>query len=562
MKTKLLLLLTFLLTINSFYSQNATTADTNNWNVTLVQLSQQLAYPFEITYGPDGWLWITERRNATGTNYGERVIRVNPDDGTKVEMIDLRSKVRYDGGQDGLLGMAIHPDLYNDIATTTNNYVFVAYTYDDAGSLKLRIARLVYDNNTKTLSPDTTLNNNGAIIEGLPASTDHQAGRLKIGPDLKLYYTIGDQGANQFNYKCNPNLAQVLPTSTNDYNHYAGKTLRLELDGAIPSDNPTLEGIQSHVYTYGHRNAQGLVFTSNGTLYNSEQMDKVDDELNIIVAGKNYGWPEIAGYYDDLGYFYTNYSISTDCGGSTAPLNVSEYESYPTGAPSNFEPPIGTIGSTSATEPTGSYLTWPTKAVSSLDIYEGTSVPGWGKSLFITSLKAATIYRAELTSDGYGIENDDKLPGEKPLAYEIFYTTNGSLNPSSNNDRFRDTAFDPNATGGFLMYAITDTNSQTNKGQIIKIEYTGPTASTKNEILNTFDLYPNPTNTGYLKLQLPNEITDYNITICNMLGQQIFNEDSTNNDNKTIDTSIFNKGIYFVTIASKHGKSTKKIVIQ
>jgi hypothetical protein len=75
-------------------------------------------------------------------------------------------------------------------------------------------------------------------------------------------------------------------------------------------------------------------------------------------------------------------------------------------------------------------------------------------------------------------------------------------------------------------------------------------------------LYPNPTNTGYLKLQLPNEITDYNITICNMLGQQIFNEDSTNNDNKTIDTSIFNKGIYFVTIASKHGKSTKKIVIQ
>lgn len=571
MKTKLLFSLAFLFTVNTFFSQNAVTADTNNWEVTKIPISTRLAYPFEITYGPDGWLWITERKTDGGLNDGERVIRVDPSNGTKQELIDLASKVYYLGGQDGLLGMAIHPALYSNIATTINNYVFVAYTYDaDPGSgviLKLRIARLVYNNSTGKLTADTSINTNGAIIEGLPANTDHNAGRLKIGPDLKLYYTIGDQGANQFSYYCNPNLAQVLPTSTSDYDHYVGKTLRLELNGNIPTDNPTLGGIQSHVYTYGHRNPQGLAFASDGTLYSSEQMDKVDDEVNKIVAGKNYGWPLITGYYDNNGYSYCNWSSSANClsytfGTDACPPDVIQLTEFTSGMPADFQEPIGTIGSTSSTIPTGNYNTWPTKAVSSLDIYEGGLIPGWGKSLFMTSLKAATIYRAKLTPDGNGIENEDKLPGEKPLAYEIFHTTDGSLDPATNADRFRDTAFD---SDGVTMYVIVDTNTQTstNQGAILKIHYKGTTLSSEDSFLSNFQLYPNPSSTGSITLRMPNEVGDFNISISNMLGQQLFSEKRSNNKSaQTINTSNLNKGIYFVTVATESGKATKKIVIQ
>src|SRR5690606_28187735 len=92
----------------------------------------------------------------------------------------------------------------------------------------------------------------------------------------------------------------------------AGKTLRINLDGSVPSDNPVFNGVQSHVNTYGHRNCQGVVFAQDGTLYASEQGPKTDDEINILSGGMNYGWPEIAGYYDNLAYTYCNWSSLED----------------------------------------------------------------------------------------------------------------------------------------------------------------------------------------------------------------------------------------------------------
>ncbi len=166
-------------------SPTATTAG-SDWNTTKITPDNALDYPWEITYGPDDYLWVTER-------VGEKIVRVDPNGYTSSPsvMIDLSSKVA-NAKQGGLMGMAIHPALYSDITTTTNNYVYAAYTYNDGG-LKLRIVRLVYDNNTNSLSEDTSLDANGTIIEGLPGSADHNSGRLIIGPDLKLYYTIGDQ---------------------------------------------------------------------------------------------------------------------------------------------------------------------------------------------------------------------------------------------------------------------------------------------------------------------------------------------------------------------------------
>ena len=137
---------------------------------------------------------------------------------------------------------------------------------------------------------------------------------MSFGPDQKLYLTRGDNGGNWLANYCTPNISQDLPTAAQvtarDWSTYVGKILRLNLDGSIPADNPSLNGVRSHIYTYGHRNPQGLEFGPNGLLYSSEHGPGTDDELNLIVAGSNYGWPHVAGYRDDRGYIYANWSQS------------------------------------------------------------------------------------------------------------------------------------------------------------------------------------------------------------------------------------------------------------
>ena len=431
-----------------------------NWTVSNLTPNNALNFPTEITYGPDGFLWITER-------VGKKMVRVNKTTGAITTMIDLSAQVYQTAGQDGLLGFAIHPALYSNVATTTNNYVFIAYTYNSSGR-KLRISRFTFNNATKTLGSELTL------LQGMPASNDHNSGRLIFGPDLKLYYTFGDQGSNQFANACLPILAQNLPTSTSDYANYPGKILRINTDGTIPVDNPTLAGIKSHVYTYGHRNPQGLVFAQDGTLFSSEHGAKVDDELNKIIPAKNYGWPQIAGYYDNMAYTYCNWSTASPCNAGSFSDDVcaagvtplTENNSYPNGPPNNFMAPIGTYNSTVSVVPTGGFLGWPTVAPASIDIYELNKIPNWGRSLLIPTLKKGTIYRAKLAPDGNSVVGD---------AYEIFH---------SSNDRYRDVALDPD---GVTFYAITDNSGSTsgpsgstavtivNPGVIVKIQYIGPT---------------------------------------------------------------------------------------
>jgi glucose/arabinose dehydrogenase len=195
--------------------------------------------------------------------------------------------------------MALDPGL---LKGTGNDYVYVAYTYDaDADPARVsgrtKIVRFAYDPRTHALGSAKD------VLTGLPAGTDHQGGRLVIGPDRKLYFTIGDLGANQLANFCNPNRAQMLPTvaqvDKRDWSLYEGKILRLNLDGSIPADNPTLGGVRSHIFSYGHRNPQGLVFAPDGKLYDSEHGPNTDDEVNLIRAGANYGWPHVAGYRDD-----------------------------------------------------------------------------------------------------------------------------------------------------------------------------------------------------------------------------------------------------------------------
>ena len=405
---------------------------------TRTTLSSTFNAPYTLIYGPDNYLWLTER-------VGKKVNRVHKTTGIVDELLDLSLLVYRIGGQDGLLGMVLHPNLGKG---TGEDYVYLAYTYGTTSANEsTRIVRYTYS----IASNNGTLASPLVLIEGLSGSNDHNSGKLAFGPDNKLYYTIGDQGVNQFDNKCEVNRAQDIPTLAMlnsvppNYNYYEGKTLRLNLDGSIPDDNPAINGIRSHIFTYGHRNAQGLVFGKNGKLYSSEHGPKSDDELNILQSGGNYGWPFISGYKDNKNYEYCNWSTAVNC----SSLAFSDY-ACGVGATSlteiswagTFTNPIATLYTIDAGYNfTGGWLTWPTIGPSSAKIYEGftSEIPGWDNSIFITALKKGRVYRQKLSADGSTVLGD---------AEELFYTQN----------RYRDIAFDPD---GKTIYIITDSSGTT-----------------------------------------------------------------------------------------------------
>ncbi|RJR27866.1 PQQ-dependent sugar dehydrogenase [candidate division WWE3 bacterium] len=169
----------------------------------------------------------------------------------------------------GLMGLEKDPDYPN------SKYLYTSYAYSDNGNLKVRIVRLI--------DGDSELTVDKVILENIPAASNHAGSRLKFGPEGKLYITTGDATQR--------NLAQ-------DINSLAGKILRLNPDGSIPEDNP-FDG--SPVYSYGHRNPQGIAWNpETGTMYSTEHGPSVfdgpagGDEINIIYEGGNYGWPLVS----------------------------------------------------------------------------------------------------------------------------------------------------------------------------------------------------------------------------------------------------------------------------
>lgn len=99
-------------------------------------------------------------------------------------------------------------------------------------------------------------------------------------------------------------------------------------DGSIPEGNPEIEGVRSRVFTWDHRNPQGIIFGADGTLYQSERGANADDEINILEGGVNFGWPHVAGFRDDQAYVCPNWSEAQNCEGRTR-TNVMDKESLP-----------------------------------------------------------------------------------------------------------------------------------------------------------------------------------------------------------------------------------------
>jgi glucose/arabinose dehydrogenase len=212
-------------------------------------LAENLEVPWAIDLAEDGRLFFTERPGRI------RVI----ENGTLLEdpaaFINVEQR-----GESGLLGLALHPDF------TENHLIYIYHTYANGSNVFNKVVALTERDN-KIIESRT-------IIDGIPAADRNDGGRIKFGPDSKLYIATGD--ARQ------PDLAQ-------NANSLAGKILRLNPDGTIPEDNP-FEG--SPVYSYGHRNIQGLAWhPATGGLYASEHGEEGNDEINLIRPGANYGWP-------------------------------------------------------------------------------------------------------------------------------------------------------------------------------------------------------------------------------------------------------------------------------
>jgi PQQ-dependent dehydrogenase (s-GDH family) len=388
--------------------------------------------PWEITYGPDGYLWITEAR-------GYRIRRMDPVTGTATTVMFLsRGATGYLSNADtaiynckfdstfatfpqgGMMGIAVHPDFMN--ATSPKKFVYVGYVqkYDSVSVttngghfFKSRIVRFTYDEGTNRLISPLTL------CDTIPGSNDHNSGRMIIAPVdgvNYLFYSVGDMGAGNYLNK------QRIIRSQNPVS-YEGKILRFRLEpdndpGAydkwIPDsigvhNNPFNGATQSAVYTTGVRNNQGFAYNPfTNKLYGAEHGQFADDEINIIEAGKNYGHPLVEGYNDGN---YNGCKAGSSSGKN--PLIVSEAANA-TAIGADFRGPLYTFfpapntGSTtsitsiytSTTGDPGGNNAWLSVAHSGMDIYTSSFIPGWQNSLMTAAMKKGKFFKLKLNSTG------------------------------------------------------------------------------------------------------------------------------------------------------------------
>ncbi|EKN62400.1 glucose dehydrogenase [Neobacillus bataviensis LMG 21833] len=208
------------------------------------------------TVNKNGSLFFLSQREGS-------VIQIDGDLGlVKVQDVKV-SKDIFHEGEGGFLGFTLAPDF----ATSKKGFAF--HTYQKDGKSLNRIVSLKLENDT--------WKEDKILLEGIPGGEKNSGGRIKIGPDGMLYATTGDVGKSE---------------NAQNVDNLAGKILRMTVNGDVPADNPFKN---SYIYSYGHRNPQGLAWDDNGKLYSSEHGESGHDEINLIQAGKNYGWPVVQG---------------------------------------------------------------------------------------------------------------------------------------------------------------------------------------------------------------------------------------------------------------------------
>lgn len=435
---------------------------------TILSAPNVLADPWEITYGPDSTLWVTEAK-------GYKVYRIDPVTGSRTTVLDISQgstflpapqqtfNVQFASNfspwpQGGFAGLAIHPDFMHP--TTPKKFVYVSYVhrYDSTSVLTNggvfftnRVVRFTYDQATNRLG------NPVSLCDTLPGSNDHNSQRIIIAPmggTHYLFYASGDVGAGQFGNANRLLKAQITAS-------YEGKILRfnLEADGDttvgfqpldrwIPNTNPFNGARQSAVWATGMRNNQGFAFaTIDGfdRLYGSSHGPYSDDEVNILEVAKNYGHPIVIGYAADDNY---NNSKAGSPSGSLSVIADESNNALSIGA--SYKDPLFSAYAPSAAVINNIYNggvpnngDWPSEGWSGLDVYTNTIIPGWKNSLTMCSLKWGRVLRLKL-----GPEGDTILKTGSQDTVSYF----GSQN------RFRDIAFGPN---GREVYVVMDRSTTT-----------------------------------------------------------------------------------------------------
>lgn len=498
---------------------------------------------WEVLYGPNDSLWVTENKSYL-------ISRVNIANGVKTQLIDLRAtdaSINFTSAsgtqpQGGLMGLVIHPNVYsaNPAVRAAKPWVYAAYVYNRGSCpgtntsciFTTKIVRFDYNGNT--------LSNPVTILNTIPGSSDHNSGRLVISPVIepgadaahtqyRLYYTVGDMGAGQF-------LNTTRAENAQNVNIMEGKVLRIntEIDGDggqdnwVPNDNPFYNSSsitpQDYVFSYGHRNAQGLAWGNvNGInfLYSSEQMDRTDDEINIIEAGKNYGWDQVSGYCDDN---INGYKIGQN-------TNADE-GAFCTATAIHKQPIFTMFTATAAQMPAlmaqSNNALWPTIACSSIEFYGSSIIPGWAGSLLVTPLKRDLVYRVKLNAVGDGITGDTVS----------YFRQDG--------DRIRRITASPD---GFKLYVARDLSATSNGGAIMEYIYTGPLLAINDNgekpviVKNLVQVYPNPVS-SILYVQGKKEMHKPLLAQLYDINGKMVKAVTSYKNNFSIDISSFSSGVY------------------
>ncbi|NUS62052.1 MAG: glucose dehydrogenase, partial [Saccharothrix sp.] len=217
----------------------------------VTRVTTETDLPWGLTTLPDGQVLFGRRDTF-------ELVRLDPATGAKTVVGSVPNAAGTDG-EGGVLGIALASDF------TTDPWVYVMHT----SATDNRVVRIRYTDGALTGTPQV-------LLTGIPRNKYHNGGRLRFGPDGKLYIATGDGQNGEW---------------AQDRANLAGKVLRINRDGSVPSDNP----FGTPVWSYGHRNPQGLAFDSQGRLWEQEFGNSVMDETNLIVRGGNYGWPRCEG---------------------------------------------------------------------------------------------------------------------------------------------------------------------------------------------------------------------------------------------------------------------------
>jgi glucose/arabinose dehydrogenase len=302
-------------------------------NYRLEELSDGLNHPSSIAFLNQNLILITERNDGL-------TLLAN---GTKIKVSGLPTI--YSQGQAGLHDIALHPDY------ASNHLVYFTYSSGSGSgnSTTLARAQLIIHGKQKTAQLENLL----PLFTGRPLSKSsaHYGGRILFLPDGTLLLTLGEG----YSYK---EQAQKLDNTF-------GKVVRLHDDGTIPQDNPFVNtpGALPAIFSYGHRNPQGLTLSDNGNILLHEHGPKGGDEVNLLIKGKNYGWPEITYGID---YSGTPISLFTEKSG----MEQSIVHYVPSIAPSG------------------------------LTQYSGSLFPDWQGDLFLGGLVSRQVRHIQINPDG------------------------------------------------------------------------------------------------------------------------------------------------------------------